>query len=256
MFDAEKENARGRYFPVSRFRRLVIDLMHFSAHVPSITIERRMDLAQLVGIREACTPTPSWSAVFIKAFAIVASHTPLLRTAYLMLPWPRYYEHGSNVAVLNIDRQLADERIVLQAQVPSPERLPLPEIDRIIADHQQRPVAELAAYRRATRLARFPWPLRRLIWRAGLDMLGPMRCHFFGTFGITSLGAHGAGMLNLVPLLTSTIHYGMFNAAGVLEMRLSFDHRVFDGATAATALADMEAVLGADLIAECRNLAL
>jgi hypothetical protein len=116
-------------------------------------------------------------------------------------------------------------------------------------------VVELPSYRHATRLARIPWPFRRLIWGAGLDMIGSARSHFFGTFGVTSLGAYGAGMLNLVPLLTSTIHYGMFNADGVLEMRLSFDHRVFDGATAAGALAEMEVVLSADIIAECRNLA-
>lgn len=46
----------GRYIPVSYFRRLVTDLMYFSAKVPSVTIERRMDLAPLVAARQACTP--------------------------------------------------------------------------------------------------------------------------------------------------------------------------------------------------------
>lgn len=254
MFGRPVAPAEGRYFRVSRFRQLVIDLMHFSAAVPSITIERRMDLAQLVAVREACRPSPSWSAIFVKAFAVVAARTPLLRTAYLTLPWARYYEHARNIATLSIDRQLADERIVLYVHVPAPEQLSLAAIDATIAKHQHQPVESLPSYRVAVRLAGLPWPLRRLAWRVGLDMLGPTRCRYFGTFGITSLGAQGAGMLNLVPLLTSTIHYGMFDPGGRIDMRLSFDHRVFDGATAAQALADMSAALDADILRECAAL--
>ena len=37
-----------KYHSVSYFRRLVVDLMHFSAKVPSATIERRMNLARLI----------------------------------------------------------------------------------------------------------------------------------------------------------------------------------------------------------------
>src|SRR6476620_9778117 len=95
--------ATGRYLPVSYFRRLVTDLMHFSAAVPSVTIERRMDLARLVAARHACTPPLSWSAIFTKAFALVAARTPLLRTSYMKCPWPRFYEHAVNIVTLNID---------------------------------------------------------------------------------------------------------------------------------------------------------
>ena len=41
----------GRYRPVSHFRRLVIDLMHFTAKVPGVTLERHMELASLVAAR-------------------------------------------------------------------------------------------------------------------------------------------------------------------------------------------------------------
>ena len=44
-----------------------------------ITIDRRMKLAALVAARRACLPRPSWSAIFIKAFAIIAARTPELR---------------------------------------------------------------------------------------------------------------------------------------------------------------------------------
>jgi hypothetical protein len=243
----------GKSHAVSHFRRLVVDLMHFSAKVPSATIERRMDLAPLVAARELCTPALSWSALFTKAYAMVALRTPALRTAYMTFPWPRFYEHSLNIATLNIDRQVADERVVLYVHVESPETLTLYDIDAIIRDHQEQPVNSLASYRAAVRLSRVPWPLRRLIWWGGLNMFGSMRCRHFGTFGFSSIGALGASLLHMVPLLTSTLHYGMFDASGRLEVRLSFDHRVFDGATAALALADLEKVLLGSVLEECRG---
>lgn len=243
--------ATGRYIPVSYFRRLVTDLMHFSAKVPSVTIERRMDLAGLVAARQACTPPPTWSAIFTKAYALVAARAPVLRTSYLTFPWPRFYEHSTNIATLNVDRELEDERVVLYAHISGPENRTLRDIDAIIHNHQQEPPENIPSYRRAVRLSRVPWPFRRPLWWAALNVLGPVRCRYFGTFGITSLGSEGAGVTHLVPLLTSQLHYGMFDPAGGLDMRLSFDHRVLDGVTAARGLADLEGVLLGEMLREC-----
>ena len=68
----------GKSFSVSYFRRLVIDLMHFSSFVPSVTVERRLDLTRLIEARRVCTPSPSWSAIFLKAYAIVAARSRML----------------------------------------------------------------------------------------------------------------------------------------------------------------------------------
>lgn len=65
----------------------------------------------------------------------------------------------------------------------------------------------------------------------------------------------GAGITHVLPLLTSQLHYGMIDRDGRLEMRVSFDHRVLDGAAAAQALADMERVLLDELVRECTELA-
>jgi hypothetical protein len=92
--------------------------------------------------------------------------------------------------------------------------------------------------------------LRRLVWRASLNLIGKLRCHNFGTFSLSSVAAEGAGLLFLMPLLTSTLHYGVFDGAGNLPMRITFDHRVLDGACAARALAAMERVLLADVLEE------
>src|SRR5688500_17639092 len=51
---------KGRYLPVSPFRRLVADLMSFSQQVPTVTVERYMDLAELAAARQALFPRPTW----------------------------------------------------------------------------------------------------------------------------------------------------------------------------------------------------
>jgi len=252
---ARKAGATGKYIPISYFRRLVADLMHFSAKVPCATIERHMDLADLVAARRACTPPPTWSAIFARAYAAVAAITPPLRTSYLGFPWPRFYENAVNIATLNVDRQLAGERVILYAHVPSPESLTLQELDVIINAHRYDPVDSIRSYCSAYRLSRVPWPFRRLLWWAALNVFGSVRCDHFGTFGISTLGVLGAGITRLTPLLTTQLHYGMFDAAGGLDMRLSFDHRVLDGATAAVALADMEDVLRGEITRECTEAA-
>jgi hypothetical protein len=249
--EAAMVQSTGKYYPVSYFRRLVSDLMQFAAAVPSVTIERRMNLARLVEARKACTPSPTWSAIFIKAYSIVAARTCELRTAYMKFPWPRFYEHAANIATLNVDRQLENERIVLQVHLPSPETRSLADLDALIRDYQQQPVENIPAYRTAVRMSRVPWPIRQWLWWGALNMFGSKRCQHFGTFSITSIGAHGAGIVHLVPLLTSTLHYDMFDANGGIAMRLSFDHRVLDAAAAAGVLEDLETALLSDVLDEC-----
>ncbi len=240
----------GRHYAISHFRRLVIDLMHFSAGVPSVTIERRMSLAALVAARAAREPSPSWSALFAKALALVAVRMPELRTSYLKFPWPHFYEHGCTEATLNVAREVAGERVILMAHVHAPEELPLEQIDAIICHHREGPVDDIRSYRQAMRLSRVPWPLRRLAWWAALNVLGRVRCHHFGTFGITTVAAEGSSFTHLVPLLTATLHYGLFDAFGGLDMRLSFDHRVFDGLLAAQVLNELEVTLLGDILRE------
>src|SRR5262249_31911732 len=72
----------------------------------------------------------------------------------------------------------------------------------------------------------------------------------FGTFGVTSVASWGAGLLQLCPLLTSTLHYGLFEDRGRIEVRVSWDHRVTDGVTMARVLVDLEAVLNREVVRE------
>ena len=241
---------RGKSIAISPFRRLVIDIMHFSQQVPTITIDRRMNLTPLLAARKACDPKPTWTALFIKAYALVAARQPLLRRCYMELPWPRFYEHYKNIVTLNVSRNVAGEDVVLQDQIRSPENRSLPDLDARVRRCKEAPVEEINAYRRVTTVSFLPRPIRRLLMWSALNIFGRRRCHNFGTFGITTVAEHGAGILNIVPILTSTLHYGLFDDKGCLDVRLAFDHRVLDGAQAADALAELEQTLLGEILDE------
>jgi hypothetical protein len=46
------------------------------------------------------------------------------------------------------------------------------------------------------------------------------------------------------------LHYGLFNEAGELEMRLTWDHRVMDGALASRILVELERTLQGEILSE------
>lgn len=241
----------GRYLPVSPFRRMVVDLMHFSAQVPSVAIDRRMNLSPLIEARRVSTPRPTWSGLFCKAFGMIGRDYPEMRRAYMSFPWPRLYEHPHSVATMNLERRTPEgENVVIYGLLRAPENRTIPEIDARIRHYKDAPLETLRTWQRSKKMSHLPGPLRRFVWWYSLNVQGKLRCHNYGTFGISSVAAQGAGILHLTPILTATLHYGLFDDAGNLDMRLSFDHRVLDGARAAQSLVDMESLLNHELVAE------
>lgn len=244
------KKAVGRSHPVSPFRRLVTDLMHFGLQVPAVTADRRMDLRPLLAAHAACPARPSWAVLFAKAYAMLGRDYPELRCAYLKFPWPRIYEHPHNVVALNVERRLPTENVVLFCLIRSPENRSLKELDARVRRHKEGPVEDLRAYRRSLALGRMPWPARRWFWWAALNASGRRRCHNFGTFSLSSIASQGAGLLHTIPILTSTLHYGLFDERGRLDVRITWDHRVMDGAVIARVLADLESVLNREIVRE------
>src|SRR4051812_5169988 len=80
---------RGSTIPLSPERRFMCDLMHASRQVPLVAIERSMPLGELVAARNGAERKPSWFALFLKAWALVAENRAALRQSYLTFPWPR-----------------------------------------------------------------------------------------------------------------------------------------------------------------------
>jgi hypothetical protein len=233
---------RGRVVPLSIPRRLIGDMMHFAAGVPSIPVQRRMNLAALVAARRAVLDRPPWTAIFTKAFGLVAAEMPELRRAYCKFPWPRLYEYPGSVAAVAVERDFEGEKAVFMLRMKNPAERPLTELAAQLRDAMTAPLQDVKEFRRAIALARLPRPIRRTLGWLGLN-LGSKRANFFGTFGVSTYSALGAESLHPLSPLTTTLNYGVIDADGNVDVRLVYDHRVLDGANIARALARMEEVL-------------
>ncbi|MCC6418384.1 MAG: acyltransferase [Gemmataceae bacterium] len=242
----------GRNLPLSHGRRFICDLMHASRHVPHAALRRRMELAPLVAARQAACPRPSWLAIFLKAYSFVAAARPELRRVYMPFPWPHLYEHPHSVASVAVERRLDDEDMILFAHFRSPHQQGLQAIDDGLRRYKEAPLDSLPLYRRMRRVTRLPRPVRRLLWWAGLSLSGHRRARLLGTFGVSTVSNAGAALHEITSPVTTTLSYGVFRPDGSVDVHLTFDHRVVDGAPLARALEDMERVLRCEILAELR----
>ena len=245
---------RGRAIPLSAPRRLVGDLMWFSIRVPRVTVQRRMNLAPLAAARRGLSRRPPWTALFTKAYSVLAQETAELRRAYVTLPWPMLYEYPESVAALALERDHRGENAVLQARIKAPARRSIAELSDLIREAQLKPVLEVKDFRLALTMARAPAPIRRLIMWLGLN-LGRQRANYFGTFHLSVYSALGAELLNPLSPLTTLLNYGPIDAEGGVNVRILYDHRVMDGATVARALKRLEAILNGPVADEVHSLA-
>src|SRR4030088_1225040 len=186
---------RGTVRKISLPRRLVADLMHASVCVPFVSLSRPLNVRPLLEARALAAQPPGWAAIFVKAFSLVAKDQPALRTLYTRWPWPGFYELPRSVAMVAIARAEDGQDCVLPQKVPAADELPLTEVDAQIRHAKDAPISEVPAFRKMLWVTRLPLPLRRLMWLLGLSF-GRQRATFFGSFGVTSVAASGAGELH------------------------------------------------------------
>ncbi len=244
---------QGRTIPLSLPRRLIGDLVHFARKIPSVPVQRRMDLSAVVSARDALADRPSWFAIFTKAYGEVAARLPELRRAYLSFPRSHLYEHPHNIASVAIEREYQGEPGVFFAHLRGPEQQALRELDAHLRRFKEEPIEHIGLFRRALAMSRLPRPLRRLMWWIGLNSSGPKRAKRMGTFGVSVYSGLGAESLHPLSPLTTTLNYGVIRANGEVDVRIIYDHRVMDGAVIARALALLEQVLNREIVGELRS---
>lgn len=242
----------GHGLPLSRARRIVGDLCVFAHATPKGVITRRLQLLPLVSAMKAHTDRPPWTAVIAKAFALTALDLPQLRQVYVKLPWPSLYQYDKSSAAIVMERDVDGEPALFFPRIEGPEDKSLGEIAAELHHLKTAPIPEIEDFAETVFVAGLPMPIRRFLWWIALN-IGPLRPGYFGTFCITTLAGDGATITNVVNPLSAALSYGPFSADGELDMVFSFDHRVFDGALVARALARLEAVLLDAILDEVRR---
>jgi hypothetical protein len=245
---------KGRYLPLAGPRRFIGDLVHFARQIPSAPVSRSFDVSALAEPRSRHPERPSWSCIFMKAYALVgAEHAPL-RRSFLEFPRPRLYEHPWMNCALAIERSYQGEEGVFVGIFRAPEQQSLVQLQQAVAWYKNEVLEKVGFYRMALRFSHAPTPLRRFLWWTTLNLSGYKRCKRFGTFGLSSYGALGAEQLHPISPLTTTLTYGPIDPeTGRVVVKLIYDHRVLDGAYIARRLRDIEEVLNGPILAELRD---
>jgi pyruvate/2-oxoglutarate dehydrogenase complex dihydrolipoamide acyltransferase (E2) component len=228
--------------------------MRFSIGVPRVTVQRRMNLGPLVEARKAQQARPSWTAIFLKGYALLARETPELRRAYVKLPLPHLFEYPVSVASIAYEREHEGERAVLLSIIKGPERFSIAELESLMQVPRSRPVLEVKEFRRALNMARMPMPIRRLVMWLGLN-LARQRANYFGTFQLSVYSGLGAESFNPLTPLTTLLNYGPIDENGFVNVRILYDHRVMDGANVARALERFEKILNGAVADEVMQVA-
>ena len=245
----------GRTFRLSTGRRLVCELMRAARGVPLVSIRRECSIPAAVAARALSRPSVSWIGIFAKAYALAARHIPNLRWNWSAFPWGHIYEHSESVCAVVVEREWEGGPVVLGAKVRGPENLPLADFDARIREFRDQPVNEVRHFRALLRLARLPWPLRRLVMWLVFRRSGYKRAKAAGTFAVSSLGQFGVESVTPIVPLTAYLTFGPISPAGRVTFNLTFDHRVIDGRHGARALEEMERLLNTAIAAELRALA-
>lgn len=225
--------------------------MHASIRVPFVSLTRTLNVRPVIEARTQADAAAGWAAIFVKAFALVARDEPVLRTLYVKWPLPGFYELPRSVAMVAIARVEDGQDCVLPQKVTAPETMALAEVDRMIRHAKQAAIEEVPAFRKMLRATRLPLPLRRLVWAIGLN-IGRQRANYFGSFGVTSVAAYGAGELHAMSPGPYIVSYGAIKPDQTVDVVIRWDHRVTDAALIAKTLSRLEKVLNTEISAELR----
>jgi hypothetical protein len=243
---------RGTARKISIPRRLVADLMQASIRIPFVSLQRPLNVRQLLEARALAAQPPGWAAIFVKAFSLVAREEPVLRTLYAKWPWPSLYELPRSIAMIAIARIEGGEDCVLPQKITAADALPLAEVDARIRQAKDAPIADVPAFRKVLLVTRLPLPLRRFAWLIGLNF-GRQRANFFGSFVVTSVAAYGAGVLHALSPGPFILSYGVVKQDQTVDVVIRWDHRISDAALIARTLNRLEQVLNTEIAAELRG---
>ena len=245
---------RGIPIALSAPRRVIIDFLHVASRVPTVPVQRRMNILELVRARQEAIPRPCWPAIFLKGYAMVVDEIPELRRAFVQLPWPQLYQYPTTIASIAIEREYQQEPCVFFAKIADPASWPLARIHTTIREFAEAPLETLPMFHKMMHLARFPRPVRRLLLWLGLN-LPRTQPGQFGTFGLSVYSSLGAESLHPLSTLTTTLNYGVIESDGTVFVRIIYDHRVLDGAIIARVLERLEKVLLGPILAELHRMA-
>ena len=244
-----------RWVRPSLGRQMMADLSWASLRIPRCVMTARLHIPLALAARSALAGArPPWTSIFLKGFGLAAEPLPALRRCHATLPWPRLLELEHAIGCVVLEREHEGEATLSIARIPHCHAVPLPDLAARLSHAKSAPADEARSFRQFRNFARLPWPLRRLLMRLALATGGAVVL-YGGTFAVSALGERGVTILDSVSVLPVFLSYGPIDEQGGVDVSLSFDHRVMDGADGADALRGLEAALEGPVAEELLALA-
>jgi hypothetical protein len=153
-----------------------------------------------------------------------------------------------------VEREIDGEMVVLTLLIREPEKMGVGAISEKIREAKTQPIESIRSFKRMLDLARWPTPIRRMIWWLGLN-IGRQRGNYFGTYGVSVYSNLGSESLHPISPLTAVLNYGVIAPDGMVAVRIMYDHRVLDGSMVARTLAKIDEKLNGPVLAELRAMA-
>lgn len=243
----------GNYLKLPAVRRVISDSLYASKQLELVVGQRVMKLGPTIAARKATpSPRPSLFAIMIKAFALVSARRPELRRVFVSRPWHRLYQYDHNVFSVVVEKEFEGEKGLFLVRLDRPEEMSLYEIDAALRKKSTKPVAQCNGDRNALRIASLPWFVRKLFWNLVMNWSPKLRYRCLGTMGFSVTAAAGGAALTLLTPWTSAVCYDAPDENGDMVLRVTFDHRVYDGKIAGRYLAEVERELLTTVVAEIK----
>jgi hypothetical protein len=240
---------KGQYHPVPLQRRWMNDLVHVGKKAHVMGSAWRVNLAPLVATRSAGKSAVGWTAMWMKALALVGQRRPELRSLYLPFPWARLYVHPVNVCTVAIERTWNNASALFFQQFKAPDQIPLAELDTALRKLKLLPVESIGSFRRLIRFARPPVLVRRMIWSLAINWSGPLRARYIGISSLNPFPTGGSISQSVMPT-SFMLYFGLVEPNGETQIQIFYDHRVMDGVELYRIVRDLEATMNRDIAAE------
>jgi len=234
-------------------RRALIAFLEHAKEIPTVPVARQINLSDLMNARAQITQPPSWSAIFMRAYALVSGPFNQLRRSWLSWPYARMYEHPVSVCSVAVEREWQGERYVFYGKVEQPEERTLEFVNDALLHLQTEEIRKVRAFRNVLRLGKLPLFLQRLALSAHDDFSGPRRVRSLGTFALSNYGMLGAESLHPIGLNTTILTLGPISPKADVTVKVVYDHRILDGGYVARALGHLDEVLHTTILAELRE---
>ncbi|HEY1362622.1 MAG TPA: hypothetical protein VGF60_10285, partial [Xanthobacteraceae bacterium] len=152
------------------------------------------------------------------------------------------------------EREILGDIGLFPLRIRKPDDIPLAELTKMIRRAADASIDDSPFGRVVVAVSRLPLPFRRLLWSLCLNV-PRLRRHGLGTYGISSVARWHSELGTSRTPLSCLLSYGPADSEGKVRVRLSFDHRVFDGALAGRVLSRLDQVLSSSILAELHELA-